>query len=284
MSFSTVVRDDFKNTRRSYVVLGVVGVLTAFVGLIVYSVADFHADAFRALFDVSFFFFLVFPLILVPLTYLSVAGDRERGSIKHALGLPNSRAEYIFGKFTSRTSVAIAAVFVSTTVAFLLGLVLYENAIDPLRFVKFGLITALFVTSLTGIFVACSTVTGSRSRAMFGVITAYFVLGPFWFGFLPIVNLTAVIEAIANVLGTSVSDTTLNYIRFSSPTTAYLAGLEPVYTGVIGAESYPQIASNYAGTGDELYAKPWFNYLTMTAWAVVALGLSYVKFRIAELG
>jgi ABC-2 type transport system permease protein len=284
MSFSTVLRDDFKNTRRSNIVLAVIGILTAFVALIVYSVADFHPDAFRALFDVSFFFFLVFPLILIPLTYLSVAGDRERGSIKHALGLPNTRAEYVFGKFTSRAGVAIAAVFVSTTVAFLLGLALYENAIDPLRFVKFALITTLFVASLTAIFVACSTITASRSRAMFGVITAYFLLGPFWFGFLPIVNLTAVIETVADTLGASLSDTTLNYIRFSSPTTAYLAGLEPVYSGVIDPETYPRIAQNYAGDGDELYAKPWFNYLVMTAWGAIALGLSYLRFRVAELG
>ncbi len=284
MSFATVVRDDFKNTRRSYVVLGVIGILTAFVALIVYSVSDFHADAFRALFDVSFFFFLVFPLILIPLTYLSVAGDRERGSIKHTLGLPNTRAEYISGKFTSRASVAIAAVLVSSAVAFVLGFALYENAIDPLRFVKFALITALFVTSLTAIFVACSTVLGSRSRAMFGVIMAYFVLGPFWFGFLPIVNLASVIEFAADTLGTSVSDTTLRYIQSSSPTAAYLAGLEPVYTGAIDPEVYPRLAQNYPGGGDELYTKPWYNYLVMTVWGALALGVGYARFRVAELG
>jgi len=284
VSFSTIVRDDFKNTRRSYVVLGVIGVLTAFVGLIVYSVSDFHPDAFRALFDVSFFFFLVFPLILIPLTYLAIAGDRERGSIKHALGLPNSRAEYVFGKFTSRTGVAIAAVVVSTFVALVMGVALYENAVDPLRFVKFALITSLFVTSLTAIFVACSTVTSSRSRAMFGVIGAYFLLGPFWFGFLPIVNLTAVVEMVADTLGVTVSETTLSYIRFGSPTTAYLAGLEPVYSGVIESGEYQRVAANYAGDSDELYTKPWFNYLTMVAWGSVALGLSYLRFRVAELG
>lgn len=283
MSFTTVLRDDFKNTRRSSIVLAVIGILTAFVALIVYSVADFHPDAFRALFDVSFFFFLVFPLILIPLTYLSVAGDRERGSIKHALGLPNTRAEYVFAKFTSRASVAVAAVFVSTAVALVLGVALYENTIDPLRFVKFALITGLFVASLTAVFVACSTMTASRSRAMFGVITAYFLLGPFWFGFLPIVNLTAVIETVADTVGVSLSDTTLAYIRFSSPTTAYLAGLEPVYSGVIDPEMYPRVAQNYAG-GDELYNQPWFNYLVMTAWGTIALGLSYARFRVAELG
>jgi len=284
VSFTTIVRDDFKNTRRSNIVLGVIGILAAFVTLIVYSVEEFHPDAFRALFDVSFFFFLVFPLILIPLTYLSIAGDRERGSIKHALGLPNTRAEYVFGKFTSRAGVAIAAVLVSTLVAFVLGLALYENTIDPLRFVKFGLITALFVTSLSAVFVGVSALTESRSRAMFGVIGLYFLLGPFWFGFLPIVNLTAVVEFVADVAGTSVSDKTLDYIRFSSPTTAYLAGLEPVYEGVLDPEMYPRVHGNYAGDAEGYYDENWYSYLVMVAWGTVVLGASYLRFRIAELG
>lgn len=284
MSLSTVVRDDFTNTRRSYVVLGVIAALTGFVALIVYSDADHHANAFRALFDVSFFFFLVFPLILVPLTYLAVAGDRERGSIKHTLGLPNSRAEYVFGKFLSRAAVGIAAVAVAVLVALLIAIATYDAAVEPVRFLKFALISALFVTSLSAIFVACSTITSRRSRAMFGVIGLYFLLGPFWFGFLPVVNLNTVVTTVADTLGVTVSATTFEYVRFSSPTTAYLAGLEPVYDGIIGSGEYPRITESYTTESDELYTEVWFNYLTMTAWGAVALALSYARFRVAELG
>jgi ABC-2 type transport system permease protein len=284
VSLTTIVRDDFRNTRRSYVVLGVIGVLTAFVGLIVFSVEEFHADAFRALFDVSFFFFLVFPLILIPLTYLSIAGDRERGSVKHALGLPNSRAEYVFGKFVSRGSVAVAAVLVAVAVAFIVGAVLYANPIDPIRFAWFAVVSVLFVASLTAIFVALSALTERRSRAMFGIISVYFLLGPFWFGFLPVVSLQVVVDTVADLLGTSVSDTTFGYIQFSSPTTAYLAGLEPVYDGVVGSGEYPQIEENYGGDGDELYTENWYSWLVMAAWGAVALGLGYARFRVTELG
>jgi ABC-2 type transport system permease protein len=284
VSLTTVLRDDFTNTRRSYVVLGVVAVLTGFVALITYSVADYHEDAFRALFDVSFFFFLVFPLILVPLTYLAIAGDRERGSIKHTLGLPNSRAEYVFGKFLSRAGVALAAVFIATAVALLLGVGMYSEPIQPMRFVWFALISGLFVVSLTGIFVACSTITSRRSRAMFGVIGAYFLLGPFWFGFLPVVSLQSVVTTLADLVGAEVSETTFAYIQFSSPTTAYLSGLEPVYDGIVGTGEYPRIDRNYQGSSDELYAETWYNWLTMAAWGTVTLVLSYARFRVAELG
>jgi ABC-2 type transport system permease protein len=284
VSFTAVLRDDFTNSRRSYVVLGVIGALTAFVGLIVYQVADYQADAFRALVDVSFFFFLVFPLILIPLTYLAVAGDRERGSIKHALGLPNTRAEYVAAKFVSRASVATVAVLVSTFVALVLGAVFYTDPVDPLRFVTFAAITALFVVSLTAVFVALSTVTSRRSRAMFGVIAAYFVLGPFWFGFLPVVNLQTIVDTVADLLGVTVSDETFGYLQFSSPTTAYLAGLEPVYEGVVGNGEYPRIDQNYVDETDALYTNPWYSWLVMTAWGAVALVASYARFRVAELG
>jgi len=286
MSFGTVLRDDFKNTRRSYIVLGVIGVLAAFVGLIMYgdSTVDAYTDAFRALFDVSFFFFLVLPLLLIPLTYLSIAGDRERGSIKHTLGLPNSRAEYVLGKFVSRASVAVTAVLLSTLVAAVLGVALYTNPIDPIRFVRFAAVSGLFVASLTGIFVACSALTKRRSRAMFGVIFAYFLLGPFWFGFLPIVSLETVITFIDDMIGTTLAETALDNITFSSPMTAYLAGLEPVYDGVIGTGEYPSIDRRYGGDGDQLYAKNWYSWLVMSVWGVVPLAVSYVRFRIAELG
>lgn len=284
MSFATILRDDFRNTRRSYVVLGVIAALTGFVSLITYSVAEFHDDAFRALFDVSFFFFLVFPLILVPLTYLSVAGDRESGSIKHSLGLPNTRGEYVLGKYVSRTAVALGAVLVSTLAALGLGAGLYAGMPDLTRFLTFALITSLFVASITAIFVAFSTVTSRRSRAMFGVIGAYFVLGPFWLGFLPVVTLETLVTFLGDLLGTGVSDTTLNYVQFSSPTTAYLAGLEPVYDGVIGNGEYPRVTQNYASDGNELYTKTWYHYLVMTAWGAVSLAVGYARFRIAELG
>lgn len=284
MSLTTVLRDDFTNTRRSYVVLGVIAVLTGFVSLITYSVAEFHDDAFRALFDVSFFFFLVFPLILIPLTYLAVAGDRERGSIKHALGLPNSRAEYVLGKYLSRTGVALVAVLVATLAALGLGAALYDGAPELGRFATFAAITGLFVASMTAVFVATSTLTSRRSRAMFGVIGLYFLLGPFWLGFLPVVSLMTVVNFLTDLLGVTISESTMGYVQFASPTTAYLAGLEPVYDGVVGTGEYPRITRNYQSSGDELYTNAWYHHLVMTAWGTLALGLSYVRFRSAELG
>lgn len=283
MSLRTVLRDDLRNTGRSAVVLAVVGVLAALVALVVYSVAEFHADAYRALFDVSFLLFLVFPLALAPLTYLAVAGDRQRGTIKYTLGLPNTRLRYLLGTALSRVLVAVGAVLVATLVALLLGVVLYDAPVEAWRFGVFAAVSGLFVASLTALFVALSALTASRSRAMFAVIGAYFVLGPFWFGFLPVVSLVTVLDFLTSTLGVALSESTREFIQFLSPTTAYLAGLEPVYDGVVGTGTYERIDRNYTG-GSGLHTEPWFNYLTMAAWGLVGLAVAYVRFRRAELG
>ena len=169
--------------------------------------------------------------------------------------------------------------------ALALGAALYDGTPELVRFGKFALITGLFVASMTAVFVACSTLTSRRSRAMFGVIGLYFLLGPFWLGFLPVVSLETVVTFAADLLGTTLSEDARSYVRLASPTTAYLAGLEPVYDGVLGSGEYPRVTENYAGGDtDALYAENWFNYLTMTAWDIGALAASYAKFRVAELG
>jgi len=280
MSVTTVLRDDVRNTRRSFVVLGVIAVLTVFVGLIVGSDASAHDYPYRALFDVSFFFFLALPLIITPLTYLAVAGDRDSGAIKHALGLPNTRAEYLTAKYISRSAVAVAGILVALVVGFVVATVAYPNAPDPVRFLKFGAVSALFALSMTGIFVAISSMTKARSRAMFGVITAYFVLGPFWLGFLPVVNLGTIIDTVTSTLGVTLTDQTMGLIQSLSPTVAYLQSTEFVYAGVL--DNHEMIARNFQG--DEYYTKLWFNSLVMGAWAAVTLGIGYVRFRVAELG
>ncbi|MFB6268802.1 MAG: ABC transporter permease [Halobacterium sp.] len=282
MSLYTVARDDFTNARRSYVVLGVVGVFSALVALIVGADSSHHPDAYRALFDVSFFVFLVLPIILAPLTYLSIAGDRDGGAIKYVMGLPNSRGEYLLGKLASRLSVSLAAVVVGTAVAFVVALATYTNTPGPTRFLAFGGVTLLFAFAFVGIYVGISAVTASRSRAMLGAFVAYFVLVPFWFGFLPVISLLDLLAAAADLLGASLSEHTRSLIQALSPSTAYLRSTEVVYTGVV--DNYDRIAMNFADQDDAIYAEVWFNVAVMLVWGVGSVLVGFLSFRQTELG
>ncbi len=283
MSLFTVARDDFTNARRSYVVLGVVGVFAALVALIFAFEISIYDDPYRALFDVSFFVFLVVPLILAPLTYLAIAGDRESGAITYAMGLPNTRAEYVFGKLASRLGVAVAAVFVAVAVGFVIALATFTSTPDIARFAVFAGVTALYVFSFVGIFVGISALTSKRSRAMLGVFGAYFLLVPFWFGFFPVIGLPNLVNTAADLLGTSVSQSTQLMINSVSPATSYLFATELVYQGLLPTP-YESINSNFVGQPDEFYREFWFNAAVMVAWGAGSLLVGFLSFRRSELG
>lgn len=281
MGTYTVARDDFRNTRRSYVVLAVLGVFASLVGLIFVSEISIYDDAYRALFDVSALIAFVFPLFVAPLTYLAIAGDRSRGSIKYVLGLPNTRLEYFLGKYLSRASVAVAAVLLATLVGFAIASLKYTNGADPVRFGKFAGISALYTLSMVGIFLGLSAMMAGRSRAMFAVIGAYFLLVPFWFGLLPVVNVGTIIDTLASVLNVTVSESTREMIQILSPGTAYLQATEVVYSGVM--DQYPAF-STFHPESDFLARETWVSVLVLIGWALVGPLVGYLKFRGSELG
>lgn len=283
MSLYTVARDDFKNAARSYIVLGVIGVFAALVGLIFVAEIDIYPHPYRVLFDVSFFIFLVFPLILAPLSYLAVAGDRERGTIKYALGLPNSRLEYVAGKLVSRLGVALAGTVAGVGVGYLIAVLTFDVAPSLERFLLFAAVSALYVVSLVGLYLGISTVTAKRSRAMLGVFAAYFVLVPVWFGFLPIIGLPALFELISDTFGVTISSSTQAMIQSLSPATAYLQSTDVVYHGVMNGQ-YPSIANAFPDSQTRFYQQFWFNSLVMVAWGVGTMVVGYLSFRRSELG
>lgn len=282
MGFATVFKDDFRNAYRSYVVVGVVGVFAALVGLVFVAEIDIYDAPFRAIFDASFLLFMVFPLVVAPLTYLAIAGDRSRGTVKFVLGLPNTRLEYIAAKYASRGVIAVAAVVVAIGLGFLISAIAYTESPDAVRFLKFAGVSALFAAATAGIYVTVSAMTRTRSRAMIGVFAAYFVLGPFWLGFIPVIRLGTIIDAVTGILGVELAESTRSLITIASPFTAYLESTEIIYTGV--SDRYEAIAAIRAEDGDHLADESWFAVLVMVAWATVVPLVGYLRFRGSELG
>jgi ABC-2 type transport system permease protein len=281
MGVYTVTRDDFRNTSRSYIILGVIGVFTGIIGLIFIAEMSVYDDAYRTLFDVSILIAFAFPLFVAPLTYLSIAGDVSSGSVKYALGLPNSRLGYVTGKYISRTAVAVTAVVLGTLVGFVIAAATFSNGGDLIRFLEFAGASAAYALAISGTFVGISAMTASRSRAMFAVIVVYFVIVLFWAGFLPFLSLQTVIDTVASTLGVSVSESTRELISMLSPTNAYFQTTEVVYTGVLG--EYKAFSIIKPGN-DRLARKTWFSVLVLFGWAIVVPVIGYLKFRISELG
>ncbi|QLH84240.1 ABC transporter permease [Halosimplex pelagicum] len=282
MSAPTVARTDFRSIRRSYAVVGVVGTFAAIVVLAFLGSSEVHPHPVRTTFGLSALIAWVFPLLLAPLTYLAVAGDRARGSITYYLGLPNTRADYFGGKYATRAAVGAATMVLGVAAAFAVALATYDHAPDPGRFLALGALSTLFTLAMVGIFVAVSASVATRSRAMIGVLLAYFVLSPFWIGPLPALNLGTLLDAAASLPGVAVPESTRALVGALSPAGAYFNTLpELVWADAPGR--YESLAQ-FSDTPDYLGYEPWFNVLVMGVWAAVAPVVGYLRFRSAELG
>lgn len=281
MGVATVLRDDLRNVHRSYVVLGVICAFAVIVGLIFAAEMDVYDDAYRTLFDVSVFVAFVFPLFVAPLTYAAIAGDRAGGSIKYFLGLPNNRFAYFLGKYISRVTVAVTAVLVGTLVGFVVAAATFDQGADPIRFLKFTGASALYAVAIAATFVGLSALTVRRSRAMVAVLGAYFVLAPFWTGFLPVFRLTTLLDTIESVLGITVAESSRALIASLSPTAAYFGVTETVYAGVF--DRYP-VFGNFNPENELLAHEPWFTALVLIGWATIVPLAAFLVFRDSELG
>ncbi|WP_256300092.1 ABC transporter permease [Haloarchaeobius salinus] len=279
MSLQGVVKKDFLDVRRAKLVWGVGLLYTLFTVLYFYGVGSTtnSTDLGSQLYGLAGIGILVIPLIALVSAYLSVAGERESGSLKFLLSYPNDRLDVVLGKFIARSAIVSGAI----VVAFLVGLGLgfyYFETVDLATYAGFVALTLLFTLVYVGIAVGLSAATGSRSRAMGSAIGVWFVLNVFW-NFLPIQPAT-IVQFVADKLSVDISDGVLTFIASLSPTAAYLSTLDLV------------LARNQAtGKGFEGYSQPdvwfldtWVMFVILAFWLVVPLALGYWRFQRADLG
>lgn len=282
MSVRTVAGTDVRSVRRSSVVVGVVATFVAFVGLAMVGSSEVHPHPVRTTWGLAALVAWVLPLLLVPLSYLAIAGDRERGTITYHLGLPNSRAAYYGGKYVTRAGIAGLTTALGMAVAFAVAFATYDHAPEAGRFLVFGGLSVLFALAMVGVFVAISASVATRSRAMVGVVGAYFLLSAFWVGPLPVLNLNTVLDAIASLPGVTIADSTRVLIAALSPAGAYFNTLPELVWA--DAPARYEVFAQFDGRSDYLGFEPWYNVLVLLAWTALAPVVGYLRFRRAELG
>lgn len=276
MSLQAVVRKDFLDVRRSKLVLGVGSLYTLFTVLFFYGVGSSggNAEIYGALFSMAGISVLVVPLIALVAAYLSVAGERESGSLKFLLSYPNDRRDVVLGKFVARSGIVAASLLFAFVVG--LGMAFYYFAeVDVGTFIGFVALTLTYAVTYVSIAVAISAATGSRSRAMGAAIGSWFLLNVFW-NFFPI-NPQSIATFVADKLGTSVSAEVQELIFSLSPTGAYLNSLELVFPA-------DRIAQQGQTTATPWFLEGWFMLLILAFWLVVPLALGIWRFERADLG
>lgn len=227
MSALGVMEKDILDVRRSKIVWFTGLLFTLVTVLFFYQIRTFggvdgFADVLLALWNLVFVGAMFVPAIALVAAYLSIAGERESGSIKFLLSTPINRRELVVGKFLSRTAVVGVSLLFAFVVSAVLSVVWFSDLMLD-TFLAVAALTTLYALAYVAVAIAISASTATRSRAMGGALGFYFVTNLLViFGDLSIRGL---LDYVLNDLaGLSVGQDPLTFMTMViSPTQSYLA-------------------------------------------------------------
>lgn len=278
MSFIAVVKKDFHDSIRSFSLLSTTLLFVVFAtGLaaiqwvpVMYQDSAVETSTLALLNSMRQPTVFMIPLIGLILAYDTIAGERESGSLRLLLGLPNSRTEVVFGKFVGRTGVIAVSILVGYGVAGAIALATYES----FDFAVFGIYTLLTVF-YGAVYVALATGFSagmkSRRRAFVGAGALYslFLLG--WDVLLLVLQLA--------IYGQDIPETGLpdwfKFVGLLNPSTAFLHAVRAVIPEYSEITFYPE--------GSAFYLQDWVGFVILGFWGVVPLVLGYLRFERADL-
>lgn len=213
-------------------------------------------------------------LTAIVVSYKSIAGEREIGSVKLLLALPHTRRDVLLGKLLGRTAVLSVAVAIGLLVGFGLGSLLL-GTVEAVPILLFLLVTLLFSAVFTSIVVSISATTGSTSRAT-TLAVGFFLLFELLWGAIP----TAIVY-VAN--GFSMPEQLPDWVFLVMqvpPSAAYVSALTAVLPEMV--ESAP--TQSVAGADfDAFYATPEIGFVVLAFWLLVPPAIGYYRFDRADL-
>jgi ABC-2 type transport system permease protein len=273
MSALIVARKEFQDAVRSRVLWGVVAVIAVMTGLsasLSAFVPALEAGPETAIGGASQFAGLLVPIVALVAAALSIAGERESGSLKVLLGLPVSRGTVMLGKFLGRSGVVALGVGVGFGLSGVVVLLFYGRLPLGPFFATLGL-TVLLGVVFVGIALGISALSPTRARAMTLAVGAYLGLTLLWDLFPTGVHLSLT----GQLPGESVPAWFL-FLQSVSPTGAYTAVIRDVLSwGAPAVGAGPGGLSILLHTGVPLFL--------LTAWTIVPMAVGFARFRRADL-
>lgn len=278
MNALTIARWDFRNVRRSRSLRAFTGVLTVLFCLFVFtSDPDPSQDGvFMSLSRMFGVVALLAPILVFPVTVMSITGERTSGSIKYLLGLPNTRFDVYVGKFASR----VAITSIGITVAFAISsLFMWIRFGFPLTrdFGTFVGITILYASVWVAISIAVSGISRAKGTAFGGVLAMYFLFAVLW-NFLPGISPTeSTAFLVESVLNMSPKPNLYQFVKTLSPTFAYVEATQHLVFQV-------EHTHDLEGVNESaFYLQGWFMPVLKLGWIAITLAIGYARFRATEI-
>jgi len=277
MTWAVVARKEFRDARLSRALWGVTAlfvllavgfaVLYATVPEIGQDVGEVSSLGYLTLLMAAVTLFVSIASVLVAAG--SIAGERESGSGKLLLGLPNSRRAVVLGKLAGRAAVLAAAILAGLALSLAAAVALFD-AVSLTDYALFTALTLLFALSYVGIMVGLSATTASAGRA--------FALG---------VGAFVALELLADLLPAAALFVTNGFSLAGVTTVAdWIAFLNVVvpsgaYTNAVGW--FLGGASLTGATTVPFYLSGTASLAVLAAWLVVPVALGYRRFARADL-
>lgn len=210
------------------------------------------------------------PLLGLGISYGAIARERDSGSIKIALGLPNSRRDSVLGKFVGRFTVLTVAILVGYSVVAAIALTTYES-FAAVEFVLYTALTVFYGAVYVAIGIGFSSVMRSQSTAFGGAAGLYVLFQLGWD------VVTAVLQTITvgYVPPESGAPPWLIVVHALNPTATVGYATRAMIPAFDEIMSYPVSAS--------FYPPKWAGFAILAAWLVLSLGYGYRRFQSAEI-
>ena len=278
MALLAVIRKDFQDSIRSFSLLATTLLFVAFATFLaliqwiplMYQDSTVNTSTLALLNSMRQPTVFMVPLIGLVLAYDTIAGERERGTIRVVLGLPNSRAEVVFGKFVGRTTVIAVSILAGYAVAGAVALATYES-FDFVAFSQYTLLTVFYGAVYVGLATGFSAAMESKQRAIVGAGALYsvFLLG--WDVALLVLQLA--------IYGNDIPETGLpdwfKFIGTLNPSTAFMKATRAVIPEYSEITFYPE--------GSAVYLDDWVGFLTLLLWGALPLVLGYLRFEATDI-
>lgn len=281
MSVRSVVHKDVLDARRSKLVW-LVGIhyallIALFFVQVRVTGADGRPETLAALWNMAFVGAVFVPAIALVAAYLSIAGERESGSIRYLLSTPVTRRDVVLGKYVSRAGIVAASLVVGFVVAAVLA-ALWFDTLHPNVFAGIAALTTLYALAYVAVAVGISALAVSRSQAVLGAFGFYLVTNLMTLND-DVSGLAGVEYVLNRVLGLGVGQGPIQLFgMLTNPTRAYLLSI----LGVFPAERSAEL--DLPATAElPWYVQPEVAVLVLLAWLVVPVLVGLRAFERAEI-
>jgi ABC-2 type transport system permease protein len=287
MSWQAVAEKDFRDAIRSRLLIVLTLLFTLFSAGAAYLVTEINPPQQAAFTGEVTTVLLItglvsatavfIPIVSIAVAYRSLAGERDSGSLKLLLSLPNSRLDVLIGKFVGRSGVVAVALFIGFAVGIVVTASL-ADAFSPLEYVVFVGISMLFAFVFIAITVGVSAFTSSTSRAAYGAFGLFVVFQFLW---------SSLAQGIAYVIngfsfeGIEEGDAVFELFQVLTildPTAAYEQGTLWVVRRLDESGELANANSELA-----FYLQDWFGFIVMALWIVLPLAIGYTRFNSSDL-